>query len=189
MIKGRVSYKPALKYLQRVEKQSRFAKAKALTQTAWQVKDEESKALVKHLKNPTPFTRRAYRVQRATKARPVAAVYAAPIQDKYLQHQVHGGVSKGHVPGKQQKLNQYGNLPRRATKRKNTFNATINGIKGTWQNVGKGKNRKLVLVAHFPASRKYAKRLPFHRIARDVVRRRFKGNYDRAFKGAMRTAR
>jgi hypothetical protein len=189
MIKGRVIYKPSLKYLRKVEKQSRFANAKALTQTAWQVKDEEVKALSTYLKSPTPFTKRAYRVKRATKAKPVAAVYAAPIQEKYLRHQVFSGTSKGQVPGKQQKLNAYGNLPRRATKRKRTFNATINGIRGTWQNVGKGKNRKLVLVAHFPTSRKYSKRLPFFRVARETVSRRFKGNYRKAFKQAMRTAR
>ena len=189
MTKGRVVYKGALNYLKRVEKQSRFANAKALTQTAWQVKDADVKALSIHLKSPTPFTKRSFRVQRATKAKPVASVYAAPIQEKYIQYAVFGGTSKGHVPGKQQKLNAHGNLPRRATKRKRTFNATINGLYGTWQNVGKGKNKKIVLIAHYQSSRRYSKRLPFFKVARDTVSRRFKHNYDKAFKDAMRTAR
>lgn len=189
MIGGTVIYKGAVSYLRKVEKQSVYANAVALTKTAWQVKDEEVVALKRHLKSPTPFTQRAYRVRRATKQKLVSSVYAAPIQEKYLRHQVYGGQSKGHVPGKQQKLNAYGNLPRRATKRKRTFNATINGIKGTWQNVGKGKRKKLVLVAHFPASRSYKKRLPFFRVARTVVDRRFSKNYSVAFRNAMRTAR
>lgn len=189
MIGGSVIYKGAIKYLQKVEKQSRFANAVALTKTAWQVKSEEVKALSGFLKSPTPFTKKAYRVRKATKAKLVASVYAAPIQEKYLRHQVYGGQSKGHVPGKQQKLNAYGNLPRRATKRKKTFSKTINGTKGVWQNKGKGKNRQIVLVAHFPSSRSYAKRLPFFRVAHTVVGRNFKKNYSVAFRNAMRTAR
>ena len=128
-------------------------------------------------------------MQRATKSKLVSSVFSAPIQERYLAIQVFGGSSKGHVPGKQQKLNAYGNLPRRATKRKNTFNATINGITGTWQNVGKKKNRKLVLVAHYPSTRHYHKRLPFFMVAEKVVGKRHKKNFDLAFKNAMRTSR
>jgi hypothetical protein len=189
MIKGKVFYRGAVNYLRRAEKQSRFATAAALTKTAWQVKDAEVDALVKYLDRPTPFTKRAFRVQRATKQRMMAMVYAAPIQDEYLSTQVFGGQTKGHVPGKRQKLNAYGNLPRRATKRKNTFSATINGVSGVWQRVGRGKNKKIVLVAHFPNTRRYKARLPFYRIARSMVVKRFPGNFDRSFRKAMRTAR
>jgi len=189
MIKGKVTYKPALNYLRKIEKQSKYATAVALTKTAWSVKADEVKALDNHLNKPTPFTKRAYRVQRATKRRLVSSVYAAPIQDKYLQHQVHGGTSKGHVPGKRQKLNAYGNLPRRATKRKNTFSATIKGVSGVWQRKGRGKSKKVILVAHFPSSRSYSKRLPFYRVARGTVDKRFPNHYRNEFKKAMRSAR
>lgn len=189
MIKGKVTYKPALKYLRKIEKQSRYANAVALTKTAWDVRAEEMEALDRYLQKPTPFTKRAFRVQRATKRRPMSSVYAAPIQEQYLQHQVYGGVSKGHVPGKKQKLNAYGNLPRRATKRKNTFSATIGGVSGVWQRKGRGKNKRVELVAHFPKSRKYSKRLPFHRVARAAVNKKFPVHYRQEFKRAMRSAR
>jgi len=189
MITGKVIYKPAVKYLRKVKKQSDFATVVALTKTAWQTRDAEIKALSKYLHNPTPFTKKAFRVQRATKARPMAVVYVAPIQEKYLAPQVHGGSTKGHVPGKHQKLNQYGNLPRRATKRKNTFSATINGVSGVWQRTGGKRNPQVKLVAHFPGSRNYSKRLPFFRVARETIDKRFQGNFRAAFKKAMSTAR
>ena len=189
MLKANVSYSGAIRYLQRIEKQSRFAAVQATTKTAWQVKDEETEALSRHLNNPTPFTKRSFRVQRATKQKPTAVVYAAEIQDKYLSAQVFGGQTRGHVPGKRQKLNAYGNLPRKATKRKNTFSATIKGVSGVWQRKGRGKNKRVELVAHFPKSRKYSKRLPFHETARRVVKQRYGQNFSMAFKRAMRTAR
>ena len=189
MIKGKVVYKGAIKYLRKVEKQSRFAHAKALTQTAWQVKDEEVKALSRHLHKPTDFTKNAYRVQKATPAKPVAAVYTAPIQERYLSRQIHGGTLLRNRPTPTRRFkDQHGNLPRGLMKQNNKqiYHVRSRGKRYTFF---RGSGGKSTLMATWTDTRRYTRRLPFYKVAYVVVNRRFKINYHKAFRAAMRTAR
>lgn len=108
-----------------------FAIARSLTRTAAEFsQDALPGVLEKLLDRPTPFTKRSGRFIPATKSDPTAAVYLAPLQDRYLRFQVRGGsrIQKGMeakyetiaeaiakrqlVPGKGAKLNQYGNVSR-----------------------------------------------------------------------------
>jgi len=199
MIKGKVVYKPALRYLRKIEKQSRFANARALTETAKEVKEEEVKALIKYLDRPTPFTKKAYRVKFATKAKPVAAVYAATIQDRYLTYAVYGGTRfpKGQaipIPVGQ-KRNKFGSMPRTAMstlfKNPKVFSGIPHGRKtpGIYKRMGRKGRKNLRLMVKYQRVARYSKRLPFFSIARAVVNRRFKHNFHKAFRAAMRTAR
>jgi len=93
-----------------------YATAVALTRTAQDAAKELNAELPKHLDNPTPFTRQAFTMRRATKRDLRAVVLAKPAQAKYLQYQVHGG---SRAPNKkaqrlpsQIKLNAFGNIPR-----------------------------------------------------------------------------
>ena len=107
-------------------KQARFATAQALTRTAWAVVRAEQAEVDKVFDKPTPFTKRAFGVERATPQSLTAVVYIKPRQAEYLAPQIEGGSrpmkrfeqrlsseakSAGFwVPGKGVKLNAYGNL-------------------------------------------------------------------------------
>lgn len=93
-----------------------FATALALTQTARDAAEAVTAALPQHLDQPTPFTRRAFRVRRAEKASLTASVYAMDAQAQYLYWQVEGGTRPpARVAQKLPtaiKLNDFGNIPR-----------------------------------------------------------------------------
>jgi len=199
MIKGKVTYKPAIKYLRKIEKQSRFAHAVALTETAPEVKEAEVTALVKYLDRPTTFTKNAYGVSRATPKKPVATVYAKTIQDRYLTYAVYGGTRfpKGQaipIPVGQ-KRNKFGSMSRTAIgtlfKNPKVFSGIPHGRKtpGIYKRMGRGGRKNLRLMVKYQRAARYSKRLPFFSIARTVVNRRFKHNFHKAFRAAMRTAR
>lgn len=168
-------------------KQMAYANIVALTRTAWDGKRVADKHLQKDLHNPTPFTKRANRVERATKRKRYSRVYIAPVQAKYLSQQVYGGnVSKRvPVPPREAK-NQYGNLPRKATKRRRTYNVKTGGKSYTFQRTSKKKSK---LLGTWTDSRVYGQRLEFHDPIRREVKKRYKGHLKREFKKAMRTAR
>lgn len=93
-----------------------YATAVALTRTAQDAAKELNAELPKHLDNPTPFTRQAFTILRATKRDLRAVVLAKAAQAKYLKYQVDGG---SRAPNKkaqrlpsQIKLNAFGNIPR-----------------------------------------------------------------------------
>jgi len=93
-----------------------FATAAALTQVARDAADDVKAALPQYLDKPTPFTLRAFRVQRAEKRDLRAAVYAMDAQAQYLYWQVEGGMRQPNriaqkLPS-QIKLNEFGNIPR-----------------------------------------------------------------------------
>lgn len=113
-----------------------FAIARSLTRTAAEFsQDALPGVLEKLLDRPTPFTKRAGRFIPAKKDDPTAAVYLAPLQDRYLRFQVRGGsrIQKGFekkyesiaqliaqrqlVPGSGARLNQYGNVSQFAIQR------------------------------------------------------------------------
>jgi hypothetical protein len=121
------------------EKQQRFGVIVALTKTAQDVKAAEIAEIDRAIDRPTPYTRAAVYLQRATRERPVAAVglkddltYAAPGHQpaNYLQPQIDGGQRNikafekllqlaglmpagwKAVPGAAARLDQYGNVSR-----------------------------------------------------------------------------
>ena len=205
MISGRVDYNGAVKALQRYEKQSKYAYARALTETAKSVQREEIKALHYHLDRPTPFTtnpsntRGAIRVKYANKNHLVSVVYAAPIQDKYLKYAVDGGT---RLPKHRaipipvgQKRGRYGHMTRNALnslhKNPKVFSGVPHGRKtpGLYKRMGRGGRKNLRLMVKYQSSARYDKRLPFYRVARTTVLKLFPDHYRNEFKKAMRSAR
>ena len=129
-------------------KQLPFAMARALTATAWDIQRHITEELPNYLDRPTPFTRKAFGVQRANKRELRARVFVKDRQSRYLKYQVEGGTRtpKGRaivVPytrGGAIKLNKYGNLPRgRVAKliaQNKTFSGTVKGTPGVWRRTG-----------------------------------------------------
>ena len=104
-----------------------FAVVAALTATAKDIEAAESQGLEDSLDRPTPFTLRAFGTEAATKARLQARVFMRPIQSRYLQWQIDGGlrsykamefrirgqlVTAYAMPRAALQLDQYGNVPR-----------------------------------------------------------------------------
>ncbi len=116
----RVNLKSNLRPLQRAmidfhSDQVPFAMALALNELAAGLVARERGAIDETFETPTPFTENAYRIEVATKRRPLASVMAKDIQASYLQPYVVGGQrslgsKRGMLVPRQVKLNQYGNL-------------------------------------------------------------------------------
>lgn len=101
--------------LGRYAKQARFATALALTTTVKDIQDAMPSRMEDDLDRPTPFTRKAFYIEKATPQTLVAHVGIKPRQASYLRYQVVGG---SRVPSKVAlrlpsalKLNQFGNMP------------------------------------------------------------------------------
>lgn len=192
------AFEKALTDLER--RQLPFAVAMALNDTAQDASVAEAAALSQHLDRPTPFTKRAYQIERATKSKPYAIVKARPIQAAYLQYQVFGGrrSPKGQalVVPSGAKLNAYGNLPKGAVKRalsqKNTFATKRGGRKakhlggGVYQRLRGGGLKKLMA---FEPMAKYRVRLPFGQAARRSAESVFAMHFERRFTAALASAR
>lgn len=98
-----------------------FATALALTNTARDCSKALTEELPKHLDNPTPFTLKAFTIERAEKATLRARVFAKDAQGRYLKWQIDGG---DRAPSRKLQrlpaeitLNAYGNLPAGEIKR------------------------------------------------------------------------
>ena len=98
-----------------------FATALALTNTARDCSKALTEELPKYLDNPTPFTLRAFAIQRAEKATLRARVFAKDAQGRYLKWQIDGG---DRAPTRKLQrlpaeiaLNGHGNLPAGEIKR------------------------------------------------------------------------
>lgn len=209
MLSVRVKAGPALAFTQAAKKQVRFATAVAITRTLFDARKAATGRLEKDIDRPTPFTLRAYRVDKATKATLTGRLYAQPIQARYLQFQVFGGVrtprgSALTIPpikdlGDGVKLDRYGNLPRRSRARAllarpDTFSGKINGVAGIWQRPKKtksGKARKgqrLRLLLAYSSKASYRKRLRFYEPAVETTDRHFRRHFDAAYRSALSSA-
>jgi len=127
-------------------KQVPFAMSLALNNLAKGVAGIESDLIGKTFDSPTPFTEKAYRIEVATKARPIAIVAAKDIQAQYLEPYVVGGkrslgAKRGMLSPRNIALNKYGNLTRNKLAslkgKPNVFigPVTLKGktINGVWQ--------------------------------------------------------
>lgn len=125
-----------------------FAMSLALNALAKGVSADQTKLLDETFDTPTPFTEKAYRIEVATKSRPVAVVAAKDIQAQYLEPYVHGGQrsygeKKGMLGPRDVGLNKYGNLSKgklQSLKAKPgvfigsvRFRKSGNTVSGVWQ--------------------------------------------------------
>lgn len=93
-----------------------FATALALTRTAQDVAKALADEMPRYLQQPTPFSLKAWAIERATKQTLAARVYAREAQGKYLKFQIEGG---SRPPARKLQrlpdgvsLDQYGNMPK-----------------------------------------------------------------------------
>jgi hypothetical protein len=197
--------------LRRWPKQIAFAKATALTSTAWDAKRAVDRQIPQKLDRPTPFTQKAVFVDRATKSKPRAIVGIRPNRWKYLRWVIEGGSKRPDrralVAPVGVKLNRYGNMPRTAVKRalakrsKTGHGSTFSGKPrghasanpGIYERVGRGKaggrTQLRLLVGYRPRANYRPDRLPFGTIVRGVVRNRMGRNIERAVARALETRR
>lgn len=213
-----VNIKGDLRPLQRAfinlgAKQVSFATSLALNALAKGVVPEEVKAIDQTFKSPTPFTENAFRIEVATKSKPLARVAAKDIQAQYLAPYVNGGdrflgTKKGMLAPRDVGLNQYGNLRKGQLQallaRPGVFVGKVttkNGkvISGVWQRptaakIGKrGKVLKpaghLKLLIQFEDTTLAPKHLPFVERATSYLRKNAAREFNIAMRRALATAR
>ena len=191
----KADFKQVIKKLKRIErKQIPFAAMLALNDTAFQSRKVAVKAMPRFIDRPTPVTLRGLLVGRAKKAQLASKVFFKPFVWRYMRFQVVGGTRSSSrkiaVPGREVKLNKYGNIPgrRRGLLTGGAYFADMGGGRtGIFK--PKGKKGKRVLRAILVDSAAYKPRYPFHTIIERAARKRFKPNFERSLTRALRTAR
>jgi hypothetical protein len=194
-------------------KQVPFAMSLALNDLAKGVRGVEIDELDATFDSPTPFTENAYRIEVATKARPIAIVAAKDIQAEYLEPYVVGGPrslgnKRGMLAPRNVALNKYGNLTRgKIASLRGKPNVFIGPVKtrsgkvinGVWQRPGRGARRDgssgtkgrtgLKLLIQFEDTTEAPKRLPFEQVARQYIDRNARPAFEAALRRAIATAR
>lgn len=209
-IKIKADTKQVKRFLSNVQKQQiPFATARAITQTLQVAKKDVLRQLDKDIDRPTPFTRRAFRVDGANKKTLRGRLFALPKQNEYLQFQIFGGVRrpKGIAlalrpakPGpKGIRLNRFGNIPpaqqARAQLAKGAFSATINGVSGIWKAPTKTKSGKLrkgsrmQLLLAYEKQAVYRPRYRFFERGQNSIRVNWPRIFNKSFRDALRSAR
>jgi len=203
------------------KKQIPFAVALGITRTAVDAKEEIVKQMKRAFNAPTPFTLRSVRFTKARKNNPQSVVFLADKiksgtpAGKYLMPQIHGGGRRQKamevalkrrgligrnqyvVPGREMKLNKYGNITKAKAKKildglragGNYFVARIGKVHAVWERYGKGKRKARPILIVLDKTPKYGVRLPFYDIAGRVVRARASQNIEDAMRYAIETAR
>jgi hypothetical protein len=191
-------------------KQVPFAMSLALNTLAKGVAADQVELIDETFDTPTPFTEKAYRIEVATKAKPIARVAAKDIQASYLEPYVIGGkrslgTKRGMLAPRGVNLNQYGNLTKgtigRLKGRPNVFvgavktrkGGTINGV---WQRQPARRTSKgaspagpLKLLVQFEDTTPVPKRLPFEQRARAYLKRHAAAAFNDALRRALATSR
>ena len=218
----RINIKADLRPLQKAfinlgAKQVPFATSLALNALAKGVAAEETKAVDQTFKSPTPFTENAFRIEVATKSKPIAIVAAKDIQAQYLAPYVLGGerflgTKRGMLAPRAIGLNQYGNLPKNKLKQLQGMPGIFIGpiktksgrvISGVWQRptVAKARGAKrgrgaspapvghLKLLIQFEDTTPAPVRLPFFERAQAYLKRNAVREFDIAMRRALATAR
>jgi len=187
----------AQRMLKRVgERNIPLAIAQSLTATAKHLQKVQKRSLRKYLDKPTPFTEKAFGLNMAKwkdfkRGTMFARVFAHPIQSRYLEYQVYGGTRNppkraNIVPGKETRVNKYGNLTKKYVQtqlaKPNTYVGKVNGVSGIWQRYKSGRQKLLVL---FTGATQYQKRLPFFRISDRIVARELPKQINKAVRRAL----
>lgn len=185
------------------QKQLPFAMMLALNDTAKDVKLAEERQIGRIFDRPTPFTKKAVYVRRATKSGLTAQVGIKPVQAEYLGLQVKGGIRRPKrralVIGRGLRRNKYGNLPKGAVKRAESKGQTFVARKGgggshlapgLYQR-GKGRRGacKIKMLVAFEPRAKYRKRFPFQGTAMRTARAVIEDHLARRLKETIKTAK
>lgn len=198
-------------------KQVPFAASLALNNLAKGVVAEERKLVDETFDTPTPFTENAFRIEVATKSKPIAVVAAKDIQAEYLAPYVVGGdrylgTKRGMLApiAGNINLNAYGNLTRgKLASLKGKPNVFIGAIKtkggkvinGVWQRPTQGKRGKrgrgrsattpghLKLMIVFKDTTPAPKHFAFLERAQAYVRANARREFQSALQRAFATAR
>jgi hypothetical protein len=210
MLKIDVSgFKDVQQSLERLEKQVRFASAVALTRTAKAVQTRIEQEIDRTFDRPKAFTRRAAGIDPATASRLEARVFLRDRQAAYLLPHIRGGrrSSKAFeqrfdtpaaLPTRSTPLDSYGNvtratikrLARDAAKRRGKVFIVREGSHlppGVYERVGRrGLKLLLAFERSLPA---YRSRFRFYEVAIAEAHRAFPGEFDRALRGALASAR
>lgn len=191
----------AQRMLKRVgERNIPLAIAQSLTGTAVHLRKVQMRMLPKHIDRPTPFTKKGILYQRAEwkdfkRGTMFARVYVNSPQDSYLKYQVYGGTRSppnrsNIVPGKEARVNKFGNLSRKFVRtelaKPNTYVGKINGVSGIWQRYKSGRQKLLVL---FTGATQYQSRYPFFRISDRIVARELPKQLNKAVRRALNKGR
>jgi hypothetical protein len=180
MIKATIKTASVERMMRTATKQVRFAAAQALTEAARDYERVATVLMRQSLDRPTPFSQRAIRSRGATASKLQAKVFVMPIQAAYLAPHVDGGTVSARKPSPTPIAeNQYGNLPKGATKRAKVFSVRPRrtGKLLTYQRMGGKWSKRLRLLAVESKVRHYSKRWPFYERAATrvpvIVRRVF----------------
>ena len=173
-----------------------FAVSLGINKTLEDVKRNTDKRLLRVLDNPTPFTMRAFKIRRSSKRRLTGSVAAQSIQADYLKWAEDGGTrtpeGQAIVVPVGQRVNKYGNLPRRSIARLLARPDTFSGSPGRGRRRGgiyKRTKRGLKLMVAYVGRARYSERLRFVETATKTAAARFAVQIDRALRRALKTAR
>lgn len=176
MLNVKADIREVVGFMKSLQKQGLKVAKSTLNTTAFRLaKNDWPKIAEREIKNPTKFTKRGARFDKATETKLTAMVFLAPIQERYLLPILAGARIKKIVPGVI-KLNRFGNiLSLRAGKIVNTllakaghFRQTINGTDAIWLRVG-GRLRPVLL---FDTTLVIRKRFDFAREMEKKAKRR-----------------
>ncbi|MGM3410628.1 hypothetical protein [Ralstonia holmesii] len=184
-------------------KQLPYATAQAINAVAKQVQSAQRDNLVKVLDKPTPFTLNSIAIKGATKSSLTAVVYVKEIAAAYLLPYEEGGLNKLNaralIKPVDQKVNQYGNLPRTTVKRlaskKGVFIGKVQtksgDVDGVWRRTKatRGKKAGLRLLIKFQDAHEARQRLGYRDLTRKVVGASFKRELGAALARAVATVR
>tara|TARA_R110000803_G_scaffold180290_2_gene242700 strand:- start:216 stop:818 length:603 start_codon:yes stop_codon:yes gene_type:complete len=181
--------KKARRQLDLIErKQIPYAASLALNDVAFASRKAEIALQANVIDNPTPFTKRGFKVHKSNKRDLEAVLEIPPAQWKYLRHQVRGGASvRNHaIPVNHSLENKYGGLPRRKAitlaKRKNHFSATLNGTAGVWKRESDGS---LSLQILFKPKTTQRKKYPFGKATKRLVAARWSSTFDKRLRAIL----
>ena len=165
----------------------------AINNTLFGLRQEMSKQTVKKLDRPTPFTQKAFHVNRAKGNNPSGSLVIREVQSEYLDYAIDGGLRKTgrllpipYTPNA--RLNKFGNIIGKRTgliKKKTQFIGTIKGITGVWERYNKGQNVKLIIGLE-PSAQYEGGKFPFYKIGRKYINSTFNRHFVRAFRFRMK---
>lgn len=176
------------------KKQIPFASSLALNKLAVLGQRAAVRGLAVHIDKPTPFTKRGIRVRRSNKSNLVSAVFVQDIQAEYLRFAVFGGNRKPKgralIIPVQQRLNQYGNLPKNKIKnlmaRDDTFALVNSPRAGIYQRL---KNGRLKLLVSFKGGADYRSIYPFKQIVVKEVQKYVESAFRSSLQRALSSAK
>lgn len=172
-------------------KQAPFAMALSLTKTAQQAQQDATKELDRDIDNPTPFTKKAVGIKKATKSSPVAHVFIKDKQAAYLKYQIKGGTRKAGqgqqviIPHHKQR-NKYGNLPRNKLSRLRQQGNMVVFKDGM---IAQRTKRGLKPVAFQSKQATYKPRYDFHQAVARSVKKNGKHEAIKAIRHTIKTAK